>query len=124
MIVRLFSVSLLFIFALISFKAHAFEDRRTVEFMMEGCRYHALKPAPVRDAEWTQAFQCRDALKIIVANGRIQPKFLASCIPDNIQEHDIARAVVQILDRNPERFKERFDIRATAALHEAWPCSN
>jgi hypothetical protein len=119
---RIVFVSLLFASALTALRAQAFEDRRTVEFMLEGCRYQALKPAPVRDDEWTKAFTCRDALKIIVANGRIQPKFLASCVPNNVQEHDVARTVVQILERNPERFKERFDIRASAALHEAWPC--
>jgi len=120
---RVIFVSFLFASTLAALNAYAFEDRRTVEFMLEGCRYQALKPAPIRDDEWTKAFTCRDALKIIVANGRIQPKFLASCVPDNVQDHDIARAVVQILDRNPERFKERFDMRATAALHEIWPCA-
>jgi Rap1a immunity proteins len=121
---RLIFVLFLFASTLAALNAYAFEDRRTVELMMEGCRYQALKPAPVRDDEWTKAFECRDALKNIVANGRIQPKFLASCVPDNVHDHDIARAVIQILGRNPERFKERFDLRATAALHEAWPCSN
>jgi hypothetical protein len=83
-----------------------------------------LDAAFMRDAEWSQSFECRDALRTIVADGRRQPKFLSSCVPDSVTEHEIARAVVQILERNPERFKERFDIRATTALHEAWPCSN
>lgn len=102
--------------------AFAFEDRRTVELMLVGCRFQAQKPSPVQDAEWSQSFECRDALRVIVADGRRQPKFLSSCVPNTVTEHEIARAVVQILERNPERFKERFDIRATAALHEAWPC--
>ncbi|MFM8608567.1 MAG: Rap1a/Tai family immunity protein [Hyphomicrobiales bacterium] len=120
---RLFFFSFLFL-SVLKQDAFAFEDRRTVELMLIGCRFHAQKPAPVRDAEWGQSFECRDALRIIVADGRRQPKFLASCIPESVTEHEIARAVVQILERNPERFKERFDIRATAALHEAWPCPN
>ena len=120
---RLFFFSLLFL-SVLKQDAFAFEDRRTVELMLIGCRFYAQRPAPVRDAEWSQSFECRDALRIIVADGRRQPKFLASCVPESLTEHEIARAVVQILERNPERFKERFDIRATAALHEAWPCPN
>lgn len=122
--IRLFFVSLICVSALMPFKAKAFEDRRTVELMLQGCRYQAQKPPPVRDTEWSQAFECRDALKIIAANGRQQPKFLASCVPSSIPEHEIARAIVQILERSPERLKERFDMRAAAAMHEAWPCPN
>ena len=105
-----------------SFTVEAFEDRRTVELMIKGCRYQAQRPPPVRDSEWSEAFECRDALKVIVANGRSQPKFLSSCVPSSIPEHEVARIVVQILERSPERLKERFDMRASAALHEAWPC--
>ena len=123
MMKRLFFFALLFL-SLPKQDVFASEDRRTVELMLVGCRFQAQRPAPVRDAEWSQSFECRDALRTIVADGRRQPKFLSSCVPDSVTEHEIARAVVQILERNPERFKERFDIRATKALHEAWPCSN
>lgn len=108
------------IFAPVS--AFAFEDRRSVDYMLPGCRFQALAPAPIRDDEWTQAFQCRDALRVVVANGPKQPKFMAACVPDHVNEHDIARAIVERLERNPERLKERFDIRAASALHDAWPC--
>ncbi len=102
--------------------AFAFEDRRSVEILLNGCRYQALRPAPVQDSEWEAAFQCRDALRIVIANGPKQPSFMAACVPDSIPEHEIARALVKVLERNPERYKERFDIRAATALHEVWPC--
>ena len=113
---------ILVIFLFLKCDAFAEQDRRSVELMLIGCRYHAKKPSPVKDNEWSQSFDCRAALRTIIADGRRQPKFLASCVPGTVSEHEIARIVVKILERNPERYKERFDLRATAALHEAWPC--
>jgi hypothetical protein len=98
------------------------EDRRSVERLLPGCRFEALQPAPVQDSEWEKAFECRDALAEAVKVGPIQPKTLASCVPENTSPHAVARAVVDILDRNPERYQERFDIRAATALHQAFPC--
>jgi hypothetical protein len=98
------------------------EDRRSVEYLLPGCRFAAFEPAPVKDDEWTLALQCRDALNVAVKNGRLQPKFLAACVPDSTETYEVARAVVNFLEKNPERYKERFDIRVASALHDAWPC--
>lgn len=119
---RVSLVALVFVTQVFLTPAFAFEDRRSVEALLKGCRYEALKPAPVQDSEWEEAFQCRDALRVVIANGPKQPKFMAVCVPDSVPEHEIARALVNTLERNPERYKERFDIRATSALHETWPC--
>jgi Rap1a immunity proteins len=98
------------------------EDRRSVEYLLPACRFTALDPAPVKDADWTLALQCRDALATAVKNGRLQPKFLAACVPDSVDMSTVAQSVVAFLERNPERYKERFDIRVASALHDAWPC--
>ncbi len=108
-------------FILLSSNALA-DDRRNVEYMLPGCRFQALNPPPVQDSEWTQALICRDALESIVKNGPLQPVFLNSCVPENIPPHRIAQAVVEFLERDVNRLRERFDIRATAALHSVWPC--
>lgn len=113
---------LIYLFPLFFSSAFAFEDRRSVETLLNGCRYQALRPAPVQDSEWEAAFQCRDALRIVVADGPKQPKFMAACVPATIPDHEIAKALVKVLERNPERYKERFDMRAASALHEVWPC--
>ena len=98
------------------------EDRRSAETMIEGCRYAAARPAPVKDAEWTQALDCRDAIRVVVQNGPIQPKFLASCVPETTKPKTIAAVVVDFLEANPARKTERFDMLASIALHGAWPC--
>jgi len=98
------------------------EDRRSVEKLIQGCRYEALRPAPVQDSEWSEAFECRDAIAESVKVGPIQPKMLSSCVPENVSPHIVAKAVVEFLEQHPERFRERFDIRSAAALHSAWPC--
>ena len=98
------------------------DDRRSVEFMLPGCRYEALRPSPVQDSEWTQALMCRDALEAVIKNGPIQPAFLASCVPENTPIHDVARTVVDFLEQDPKRLRERFDMRASSALHSVWPC--
>jgi hypothetical protein len=98
------------------------DDRRSVEFILPGCRYEALRPAPVQDSEWSQAFICRDALATIIKDGPIQPAFLASCVPEGTPIREIARAVVEFLERDNNRYHERFDIRAASALHSMWPC--
>jgi hypothetical protein len=98
------------------------EDRRSVEKLIQGCRYEALHPAPVQDSEWSEAFECRDAIAESVKVGPIQPKMLSSCVPESVSPHIVAKAVVDFLEQHPERFHERFDIRSAAALHSAWPC--
>ncbi len=98
------------------------EDRRSVEKLIQGCRYEALRPAPVQDSEWSEAFECRDAIAESVKVGPIQPKMLSSCVPESVSPHIVAKAVVDFLEQRPERFHERFDIRSAAALHSAWPC--
>jgi len=98
------------------------DDRRNVEFVLPGCRYVALNPPPVQDSEWSQAFICRDALANVIKSGPTQPTFMSSCIPEDIPQHVIARAVVEFLEQDPKRMRERFDIRAAAALHSVWPC--
>ncbi len=98
------------------------EDRRSVEKLLQGCKYEALRPAPVQDSEWSEAFQCRDALEAAVKVGPIQPKSMASCVPEGTSPHVVAKAVVEFLEQNPERYRERFDIRSATALHSAWPC--
>ena len=118
---RLPLVFVTFLLALYSAGAQA-EDRRSVEKLIQGCRYEALRPAPVQDSEWSEAFQCRDAIAESVRVGPIQPKMLSSCVPETISPHIIAKAVVDFLEQHPERFRERFDIRSAAALHSAWPC--
>lgn len=98
------------------------DDRRSVEYMLPGCAYEAFRPAPVQDSQWSEAFSCRDALATIVKNGPTQPSFMSACVPDETSPHEIARTVVDFLEKNPERYRERFDMRATAALHSVWPC--
>jgi len=98
------------------------EDRRSVEKLLQGCRYEALQPAPVQDKEWSEAFECRDALAVAVKVGPTQPKMMASCVPETLSPHIVAKAVVEFLEQNPERYRERFDIRSAVALHSAWPC--
>ena len=108
-------------FFLVALTASA-DDRRSVATMQAGCNYAAYRPAPVHADQWEEAFSCIEALKIIVKNGPIQPKFMASCIPEETPMHEIAEAVSRFFERNPERVKERFDILATVALHQKWPC--
>ena len=98
------------------------DDRRSVATMQAGCGYAAYRPAPVQADQWEEAFSCIEALKIIVKNGPIQPKFMASCIPEETPMHEIADAVSVFFSNNPQRVKERFDILATVALHQKWPC--
>jgi len=114
-------VFVMFVLAFYSANAQA-EDRRSVEKLIQGCRYEALRPAPVQDSEWSEAFQCRDAIAESVRVGPIQPKMLSSCVPETLSPHIIAKAVVDFLEQHPERYHERFDIRSAAALHSAWPC--
>ena len=98
------------------------DDRRSVATMQAGCGYAAYNPAPVYADQWEEAFSCIEALKIIVKNGPIQPKFMASCIPEETPMHEIAEAVNLFFLKNPQRVKERFEILATVALHQKWPC--
>jgi len=112
-------VMVLLVFPLAGARA---EDRRSVEKLIQGCRYEALRPAPVQDSEWSEAFECRDAIAESVKVGPIQPKMLSSCVPESVSPHIVAKAVVDFLEQHPERFHERFDIRSAAALHSAWPC--
>jgi hypothetical protein len=114
-------VFVMFLVAFYSTGAHA-EDRRSFEKLIQGCRYEALRPAPVQDSEWGEAFQCRDAIAESVRVGPIQPKMLSSCVPESVSPHSVAKAVVDFLEQHPERYHERFDIRSAAALHSAWPC--
>ena len=100
------------------------EDRRSVSVMLPGCRFAAYKPAPVRDDEWSMAIDCNNSMKLIIKNGRIQPKFMASCLPDHVQLHTAIAAVVAILEGQTDRRNERFDIAATSALHQTWPCTD
>ena len=98
------------------------DDRRSVEYLLQGCRFEALTPAPVQDREWSEAFQCRDALAVAIKVGPIQPKMMSSCVPESLSPHSVAKAVVQYLEQFPERYRERFDMRAATALHHTWPC--
>ena len=107
--------------AVISGAARA-DDRRSVETLLPGCRFQASSPAPVQDSEWTQALACRDAIDAVIKNGPLQPSFLSSCVPDNTPPHLVARAVVMFLEQDVQRMRERFDMRAAAALHTNWPC--
>jgi len=115
---------LVFVMVLLAFPSAGAraEDRRSVEKLIQGCRYEALRPAPVQDSEWSEAFECRDAIAESVKVGPIQPKMLSSCVPESVSPHIVAKAVVDFLEQHPERFHERFDIRSAAALHSAWPC--
>jgi hypothetical protein len=47
---------------------------------------------------------------------------MASCIPEETPKHEIAEAVNLFFLKNPQRVKERFEILATVALHQKWPC--
>jgi len=98
------------------------EDRRSANTMLGACRFEAQQPAPVQDQEWTLAFQCRDSIAILIKNGPKQPAFMSACVPENTSSHVVARAIVDFLEKEPERLGERFDIRGTVALHQAWPC--
>ena len=109
------------VLALVATHAQA-EDRRSVEKLLQGCRFEALRPAPVQDSEWSEAFECRDALAVAVKVGPMQPKMMASCVPETVSPHIVAKAVVEFLEQNPERYRERFDIRSAVALHSAGPC--
>ena len=98
------------------------EDRRSVEALLPGCRFQASSPAPVQDSEWTQALMCRDAIDAVVKSGPMQPSFLSSCVPENTPPQLVARTIVAFLEQDLQRIRERFDIRAAAALHASWPC--
>lgn len=120
--IRTKNIALAIIVLVITAPSAFSEDRRSVEFMLPGCQFEAFRPAPVQDNQWSQAFSCRDALAVAVKNGPTQPAFLAACVPEDTSPHDLARMVVEFLEKSPERYKERFDIRAAAALHSVWPC--
>jgi len=98
------------------------EDRRSANTMLKACRFEAQQPAPVQDQEWTLAFQCRDSIALLIKNGPKQPSFMSVCVPETTSPHLVARTIVDFLENEPERLGERFDIRATVALHHTWPC--
>jgi Rap1a immunity proteins len=87
-------------------------NRDTADRIMPGCRELAAGRA---DNAFNRG-QCLGLAKILF-------EYASNiCPPDEIQNDQIVRAIVQYIDSDPARLKENFNVMAIEAMRKAWPC--
>lgn len=104
-------------FALNSNFAFAEADLNLANYIMPGCRA-LLEPNPPKDMNTKfLSSQCRAIIR-----GVVYASSSNICPPKNQETDEDVRVVVEYIDDQPARLRERFFTLALEALRAAWPC--
>jgi hypothetical protein len=102
-------------------EAQSRSDARSANYLLQGCRIVAADAVPP-EGQFVQATLCLGKLEALAFFASSINGPAKACPPSEAPVSQVAKVVVDYLDRHPAELHEPFLGLAYNAVAEAWPC--